>query len=116
MKRDMDLMRQLLLRAEASNERRLKVNGAVEAYQVRLMVEEGLVNGVVIGNQKAGLPDDESYILSLTWAGHDFLDASRDEKLWRKAREKFLKPAASWTFSILLEWLKAEIRNKIPSA
>jgi hypothetical protein len=37
----------------------------------------------------------------LTWEGHEFLDATRDSKVWKLAKEKVLKPGASWTFSLL---------------
>ncbi|MGO8839441.1 MAG: DUF2513 domain-containing protein [Limisphaerales bacterium] len=48
----------------------------------------------------------------LTWAGHDFLDAARNDTIWNKAKDEFLKPGISWTFSILFEWLKQEARQR----
>lgn len=112
MKRDMDVVRDLLLRTEAANGS-VSIRDSVETYHVRIMIDGRLVEGRISEEITSDAPRD-SYIHNLTWAGHDFLDAARDEGLWQRAREKFLKPATSWTFSILLEWLKAEIRSRIP--
>jgi hypothetical protein len=48
----------------------------------------------------------------LAWAGHDFLEAARDETPWSKAKEKVMKPGAAFTFDLVKEWLKAEIRAR----
>lgn len=90
----------------------LSVTGEVETYHVRLLIDAGLVDGRI--SEEITRVAHNAWIHGLTWEGHDFLDAARDEGLWQKAREKFLKPAGSWTFSILLEWLKAQIRAGLP--
>ena len=59
-----------------------------------------------------GIPSAAA-IVRLTWAGHDFLDSSRDNKIWKLAKEHVIKPGASWTFSLLLEWLKQEARHRV---
>ena len=38
------------------------------------------------------------------------------KSLWRKAKDNVLKPAGSWTFGVLLEYLKSEITGRLPSA
>lgn len=114
MKRDMDIVRQLLLRAEAAGGQ-TSVSGALETYHVRLMIDAGLVDGCISEDVTSDAPQ-HSWIDGLTWSGHDFLDAARDEGLWQKARDKFLKPAGSWTSSLLLEWLKDQIRSGLAGA
>src|ERR1039457_1453359 len=100
MKRDMELIRQVLQSAEAlefedgepSEPYRAKT--VDEAYQIALMQDAGLV---VTGNPTTiagGIPHEES-IIRLTWAGHDFLDSTRDSKIWNKAKEQVLKSGAS---------------------
>ena len=113
MKRDMDIIQQLLIDAEAhdNNPPYLTADVPEIVYQISLLTEAGLMNAVIRKNQY-GLPRDAT-ILGLTWAGHDFLDAARDDTIWKKAQDAFLKPGISWTFSILLEWLKKEAQNKI---
>ena len=118
MKRDMELIRQVLQSAEAlefedgepSEPYRAKT--VDEAYQIALMQDAGLV---VTGNPTTiagGIPHEES-IIRLTWAGHDFLDSTRDSKIWNKAKEQVLKSGASWTFDILKEWVKYELKQKL---
>jgi len=51
----------------------------------------------------------------MTWAGHDFLDAARDETLWNKAKQTVMKPNASYTFENLGDYLKAEIKKQLGS-
>ena len=108
----MEIIRQLLLQVEEDRYSQ-DVPGyepADVAYNAALILEQGLANG----------PDPirmHGHIVrvdldSLTWAGHDFLDAARDETIWNKAKEKFMKPGLSWTFGVLLEWLKAEIKAR----
>lgn len=52
-------------------------------------------------------------IIGLSWKGHDFLNAARDDTLWAKAKSTVLKPTASATFDILLEWLKVQTKTKL---
>lgn len=80
-------------------------------YHISLLNEAGLMNAIIRKNEY-GLPSD-AVIMGLTWAGHDFLDAVRNDTIWSNAKETILKPGVSWTFSILTEWLKQEALNKI---
>jgi hypothetical protein len=116
MKRDMELVRKILLKTEA-----LEFEGGEpyerycarthnEAYQIALMKDAGLVDADI--DTIGGIPA-EATIIRLTWAGHDFLDSSRDSKIWKMAVEHIIKPGASWTFSILVEWLKQEARRRV---
>lgn len=109
MKRDMDLARYILLQKEA--EQPIIGDKAPIVYHIALLKEAGFVEAVV-RNDHLGVPSDAA-ILKLTWEGHDFLDAMRDDKIWRLAKEKFIKPGVSWTFSILLEWLKQQAHQRI---
>lgn len=116
MKRDMDLIRKILIDAESRNfengepHELFQTSTPDEAYQIALMKDNGLVEGDIT---TTNLIPSEATIYRLTWAGHDFLDAARDNTIWKMAKEKVLKPGASWTFSILTEWLKREAHNKI---
>jgi hypothetical protein len=114
MKRDMDVVRLILMRQESGEAppELAKYTEDLIVYNVALMKDAGLVEAV-IANDADGSPR-AAVIIRLTWAGHDFLDAARDDTLWRKAKEKVLKPTASWTFGLLMEWLKQEIRTRIP--
>ena len=90
MRRDMDLVRQLLLRIEA-----VDLNGAADLdidgyneqaidYNLDLLIQAGLVNGS--GQWSLGGTYHVS-IRGLTWSGHDFLDAVRADSIWHKAKQ-----------------------------
>ena len=116
MKRDMDLIRQILNNAEARDfengepPEAYQAQTIEEAYQIVLMNDAGLVQADYVS--EAGTPVSAT-IYRLTWAGHDFLDATRDDTIWKKAKETILKPGISWTFSVLADWLKQEAQRKI---
>lgn len=114
MKRDMDLIRLILLQEESGETpQELKCYpDDLVVYNIALMKDAGLIEAGISVDAN-GFPRGAS-ITRLTWAGHDFLDAARDDTLWRKAKENVIRPTASWTFGILIEWLRQEIRSRIP--
>ncbi len=109
----MEMIRQILMDVEAYDkvDDCLKIADPYVAYQVSLMKEAGLIDAVIIQNS-IGYPA-QAALLGLTWAGHDFLDSSRDNTLWIKAKEHIIKTGVSWSFSLLVEWLKQEAKKKI---
>jgi hypothetical protein len=111
MTRDMDIVRKLLLRSETANGQ-VSVNDPVETYHVRIMIDAKLIEGRISEEITADAPR-HSYIHNLTWAGHDFLDAARNDTVWRTAKEKILKPGVSWTFDLLKETLKALAKQQL---
>lgn len=91
MKRDMDLIREILLQIEKSQHGwapDISIVGRTEeeiGYHCFMIVDGGLANGQNITAMSDKSPN---YIItSLTWEGHDFLDASRDPGRWSKAKE-----------------------------
>jgi len=109
MRRDMDFIREILMATEANREIDSTGFSSEEVWNhVRLLKDEGYIDALVAAHA-------EPYgfqIFALTWKGHEFLDAMRDDTLWKKAKEKFLKPGMSWTAGVLFEWLKAEIKQR----
>lgn len=114
MKRDMDVIRQIVLAARDANGPLNGVDGmepAVFYNHVVLLEEAGLVKAAVReqhGEAKMAI------LFRLTWAGQDFAQAIVEDTLWRKAKETVIKPAGSWTFGVLLDYLKTEITSRIP--
>jgi hypothetical protein len=112
MKRDMNLIRLLLLRAESDEE--VDVSAYTEdqlVYHSALLVEAGLVDGAIRTNAK-GYPNGVVTI-RLTWSGHEFLDAARDESVWQKATGTVRSKGLSLTFDVLKELLTATIRGQV---
>ena len=83
----------------------------VVASHAALLIEQGLAEGAIA---RHGFNEIMRADLDrLTWAGHDFLDASRDDTIWTKAKDKFMKPGAAFTFDLLKQWLQLEIKKHI---
>jgi hypothetical protein len=114
MKRDMDIIRLILLQLEGDEKAREKLKTYPEkevVHNAALLIDEKFVEGGVVRNHQN---EPMNVVMNhMTWAGHDFLDAARDETLWNKAKEKFVKPGASFTFELVKEWLKAEMKKHI---
>jgi len=117
MERDMELIREILLAVEESQTDPLatvplKIEGYDDtkiSYHVWLCVDARLVEGVDCSTMQGFSWEAQR----LTWNGHEFLQAIRDETIWNKVKRKLLKPSASWTFPILMEYLKLEITKKL---
>lgn len=117
MKRNLDLVRDILRHMEAQEHGfsgRIQIDGYSDdqvGYHIYLMKQAGLLeaekNTTVLDKSPSALP------LNLTWDGHDFLDASRSESTWAKAKEKVIGVVEGVTFGVLLEWLKAEAKRQI---
>ena len=94
MKRNMDLVRSLLLRLEECPHgyapSRIEVVGHTSeevGYHFLLMLEAKLIDGAEFS--ESGHPSPSAMPNRLTWLGHDFLDACRDNGRWRKAQGIF---------------------------
>lgn len=114
MKRNMELVRLLLMRSEGDAEaEKATEQFSVEerAYHVQLLIDAGLVEGFVRRGPKAEFTG--AAVSRLTWAGHDFLQSIRDDSLWNKAKKQVLQSGSSWTFDILKEWAKHEVKQKL---
>ncbi len=83
----------------------------VIAEHLELLIEAGLLDGNV-HHFVSGEPPS-IMVRRLTWYGHDFIDAVRDDTIWKKVKDNLLKPASSWTFSLIIEYAKAEIQKRL---
>jgi hypothetical protein len=113
--RNMDIVRDIILAVRESSS---PVNSIPNispsefAYHAQLLVEAGLIVAAIM--PEGGKPARSAMIFRLTWTGHDFADSIVDDTIWKKAKDNVIKPTASWTFGILLEYLKVEIQSHIP--
>lgn len=118
MRRDMDVVRQILLACEELT------------YGGQLGGLEGIDSDTfithVVWMQQAGLLDATAQagsgsfakfaiVFGLTWEGCEFADAMRSETLWAKAKAKFMRPGISFTLEIVKDWLKSEITQGLPT-
>jgi hypothetical protein len=121
MKRDMDLIRELLLKLEAYP---LRAGGIahIEPSDPAMAVEGKtpdeiefhlkLLRDVHFIDQGGVEPMIGIGFRKLTWGGYDFLDAVRDPKIWRETKEG-AKKAGGFTVDILVAVGKALIKQKL---
>lgn len=117
MRRDMDLIRTILFKIEEAENNPYEpfhvfVDGVEDekvSYHVWLLADAGLILAEDMTTCSGYSIDAKC----LTWKGHEFLQSIRDDTVWNKAKEKVLKPAASWSFALLSEWLKMEASHKL---
>ena len=104
MKRNDDLIRELLLEMEASEEWFFVVDYDEEdqarEYHLKLLGDMGLLS---FGKH--------SY--RLTAAGHDFLDAVRDDGLWKKTKDAVAETGGNATLEIIFSLAKGFLKKKI---
>ena len=117
MKRNMDLVRKMLLEVERSDSgyapQPLKIRGysdGLVGYHALIMWEAGLVEGVNAASASGGGPG--ALITRLTWQGHEFLDAARDDARWKKAKS-ILKKVGGATLQIWMAVLSNLIKDEI---
>ena len=113
MKRDMDFIRQVLLKIEGGNGRTKMVDLlpadaskddlAKLQYHMGMLVDEaGLVRGIAAHS----LGGQNWVDLNLTWQGHEFVDAVRDSEVWRRTKEGASR-VGNFTIGLLVEIAKA---------
>lgn len=116
MERDLDLIRAILLELEKSPFRagwaELEIEGYTPeqiAYHVLILAEGGFIEAEQVTTHDDPWPDVRP--VRLTWQGHDFLDAVRNQTIWNKVKERL----ASETLTVPIAIVKAiatELINK----
>lgn len=116
MKRDMDIVRKIVLALRDSEKMLNKVEGVGDSeylMHAQLLIEAGLADGTASKTIHNGAYPMAVMLFRLTWAGHDFADAIDDDTLWKKAKDNVIKPGVSWSFGLLGEWLKMEAKTRL---
>jgi hypothetical protein len=72
-------------------------------YHAYLLLDAGLAKGADISSHGSKSPT--ALITSLTWAGHEFADAARDDTRWRKTRAIVIEKGGAITFELLRQLL-----------
>ena len=117
MKRDPDVVRNLLLALERDSEHNRfsskelpeipSVPPAVVLAHFSLLAEAGYLTRAI--DQYGSSPRKDKY--SISWTGYDFLDSVRDDGIWAKTKDTARK-AGGQTFEILVDVAKALISAK----
>jgi len=116
MKRDMDLAREILLQMEKAPYDGTWHFVAVEGhspeevtYHVMLLDQAGLIEAENLSSMDGA----EWAPKTLTWAGHEFLDASRDNNRWENAKRILKDKGVDLTFDILKDVLTTLLKNAV---
>ena len=117
MKRDMDLIRKILIEIENSQVYPIKENIEIEGYKedviifhIILLKEAGLIEADFIKNSDGSTIAEVS---RLTWEGYEFLDSTRNSNIWNKAKSIALNKTSGLTFTILKELLITLAREAV---
>ena len=85
MRRDMDVIREVLLEVESYSGNRFlmydRSDDEVKAYHAMLLKEEGYIKG-------SGALGGTVLAHRLTWEGHELLDNIRDDGVWSNVKQK----------------------------
>jgi len=115
MKRDLELVRKILLAIEDSSSGwapDLKFEGYTDSqvgYHAYLLIDAGLAKGSDVSVM--GSEGPEGMISNLTWAGHEFAEAARDETRWKKAVGLVAEKGGSVTLDVMKELLVSLMKS-----
>lgn len=102
MTKDLDLVRDLLLRAE---DREFSSSDPNIVYHIGLLKQAGLVHAVVTPRRWK-----TKFILAilkrLTPAGCDFLRAAKNEMIWTRTKRNFIRPGLFFSLSLIADYLR----------
>lgn len=119
MKRDMDLARIILLAIERSrDDEPASIKLPTDKYDdlhislhVRLLKEANLIHAI---ESSRGFQSSTSWTPhSLTWEGHEFLDAIRSDTIWEKVKLAESEFGSDLPFSIISELAESEVRKTL---
>ena len=121
MKRDMDLVRDILFAIEASETDPrawidLKLEGRSQqevVYHVQLLGEAGLL--IAQDLQTIGASGYKHMPKRLTWQGHEFLDTIRDPEVWRQTKISAQK-VGGFSLDVISALAKGFIKEQVRKA
>lgn len=116
MQRDMDLSREILLKIEAWPEPvgwadlEIPDRTAEEvSYHVMLLAQAGLIEAENVST----LGSFEWKGKRLTWEGHEFVDAARNETVWKKTKAKVMERGGGLTFELIKSLLMSLMKQHV---
>jgi hypothetical protein len=104
MKRDLDLVRQLLLQIEGlpagppAQYRTSEIEDPVLLAHFELVIASGLVNGKISRSQSSR--GDVISISGLTWDGHEWIEMVRSQSVWNATKSMLIDSGAALTYEL----------------
>jgi len=110
MKRDLDLIRKILMTLEeyehGNAPSKLTVDGFTDeqiGYHCFILKEAGFIEAT--DTTTFGSKSPSALPRRLTWEGHEFIDNARDEKIWIQVKNKIKNTSGTVSISILTKVL-----------
>lgn len=119
MRRNMDLVREILIEVSKSDkevraseiaEKSSKYSLEEIIYNMKIMGEGNLIN-VCIDEREIGVVD--VIVLDITWCGNDFLDSISSNEIWEKIKNNFSDKIINIPFDILVSLAKLYLKSKL---
>lgn len=106
MRRDWDVVRQILLRLEALGDSKSVLHAGemppyddeTVTYHMHLMKQAGLIDAHVVEHTE-GMTD--GWAQRMTWEGHEFLDRIRDQTVWNKVKATARERGTALSFDLI---------------
>jgi len=109
MRRDMDLVREILLFVEENipdgEQVAVEISGRSAAevnYHIKLLHEAEFIEAIDTSSSDG----DDWIVQRLTWKGHDFAEAARSNVLWAKAKQLIVEKGSALTVDAIFAALK----------
>lgn len=110
MKRDMSLIREILLKIELD-----EFSGEINGYDknivdkhTKLLIEQSLLD-----RNSVGLNGYFSTSYDLTWKGHELIDNIRQKEIWNTIKSEFKEESVSTIVSIAKEMAEKFAKDKL---
>lgn len=117
MKRDLDLVREVLLQVEAlpagppAQYRTSEIDDPVLLAHFELVIAAGLVNGKIARSQ--GTRGDVISISGLTWEGHEWIEMVRSQAVWSEIKSTLLDNGGALTFELTKALATKLLRDRL---
>jgi hypothetical protein len=118
MKRNMELVRQILLQVEKNTDPAVLIDPKVEghteteiSYHIMLAADAGLVEA----QDRTAIGVFRWSASFLTWSGHEFVDAARDDAVWEEAKGIADASGQGVSFDVLKKILLENAEKRIRS-
>ena len=119
MKRDMDLVRKILMKLENAHYNMSDIDLKIEgynreevSYHIMLLSEAGLIEA----RNNSSYSKSEWRPIRLTWEGHEFVEASRDEDRWIKAKQIIKERGGGVAFEVVKMILMNLMKESLPGS
>lgn len=119
MKRDLDLVRTILLHLEAKEGNKpcwgeeLPIPGENSldlAYHSNILAQAGLIDFEPVTTENGRII--KCHVFSLSWKGHEYLDTIRDPDIWERTKAG-AKKAGGFSLDVLAAIARALIKSKV---